>query len=248
MTAAAKTAVWSLAGQADFARVVGRALSCAVHVGTEVPACDVVHIVGMFDCPSFATTLRMTRAARDRVYHWAGPDAANCFWADRIPEGTHVCATSVVLPPVRIHAPVAPFTGAPIVAIYGGTSAAEYGIQMAMALHECLPGVRLLSYARNQFAEELMPEVIAATRVYLRLRQVSDGCVSSREYLAAGRRVVSTEGLRGSMRVAHDDLPSVLGAVVRALEEPEPDHRAAAYWTPLNADARYAEEMERVLS
>jgi hypothetical protein len=261
MTSAGGTAVWSLAGQAGFASAVARALNCAAYTQEELPPCDVAHIVGMFDCPTFATTLRNTRAAVRRVYHWTGPDAADCFWTDRIPAGTHICPSTrvrallqergieaaVVAPPVRVHARVTPFVGSPVVAVYGGVDPSQYGKGVAQALYECLQGVGFLSYAKDQFAEELMPDVIARARVYLRLRSVEDGCVSSREYLAAGRRVVTTEELEHATRVDRENLPAVLAAVKAALAHPEPDADAAAYWAARNTDERFSDEMGRVL-
>jgi hypothetical protein len=253
--------VWSLAGQSGFAAAFGRALGCRVYTSGEIPPCDVVHVVGMFDCPTFATTLHCTRAARRRVYHWTGPDAANRFWRERIPEGLHVCPSeqvrvvlarnqidaAIVAPPVRVHAPVTRFTGSPVVAVYGGMNPSQYGMGMAQALYECLPGVTFLSYAKDQFSEGLMPEVIARSNVYVRLRRVSDGHVSSREYLAAGRRVVSTEELEYVTHVERDDLPGVLAAVKAALGQTEPHTEAAGYWTARNCDERFAEELERLL-
>jgi hypothetical protein len=255
------TAVWSLAGQAGLASAFGRALGCPVYSATETPECEVVHIVGMYDCPTFATTLRATHAAARRVYHWTGPDATNRVWPDRIPNGLHVCPSqevrdvllergieaSVVAPPVRVHAPVTPFVGSPVIAVYGGLNAHEYGMSMAQALYECLPGVGFLSYMKDQFPADQMPQAIERSRVYLRLRRVPDGCVSSREYLAAGRRVVSTEHREHATQVERDDLPGVLAAVKAALEQPEPDAEAAAYWRPRICDERFAEEMERLL-
>ena len=146
-----------------------------------------------------------------------------------------------------VHAPVTPFASSLVVAVYGGADPHEYGMGMAQALYECLPGVDFLSYTKGQFAAELMPEVIARARVYLRLRRVADGAISSREYLAAGRRVVTTEELPFATRVARDDLPGVLAAVRVALAQPEPDAEAAAYWAPRNAGARFAEEIGRLL-
>ncbi len=259
--AARRIAVWSLPGQAQFASVVGRALDCKVYVSAEIPACDVVHIVGMYDCPTFATTLRRTQAAARRVYHWTGPDAANCFWPDRLPEGLHLCPGEAVrdllhrrgieaqiLPlPTRVHAPVTPFADSPVIAVYGGTNPHQYGMSMAQALYECMPGVGFLSYGKGQFAEALMPEVIARSQVYLRLRRVADGGISTREYLAAGRRVISTDDLPFVSRVARDNLPGVLAAVKAALAEPEPDAEAAAYWAPRNTDAAFAEKIGHIL-
>jgi len=256
----ARTLVWSLAGQAEFARVVGRALECPVHVANEIPPCAVVHIVGMYDCPTFATTLRSTRASESRVYHWMGPDAANCFWPSRLPAGLHTCPSTAIRDlllargvdaqvlslPTRIHAPVTPFSGSPVVAIYGGGDPPQYGMSMVRALQECLPEVGFLGYTKGQFAEELMPDVIARARVYLRLRRVADGSWSSREYLAAGRRVVSTDQLRFATQVARDDLVGVLASVEAALAEPEPDFEAAAYWAPRTSDASFVEEMGRL--
>lgn len=261
MTGAASTAVWSLAGQAGLASAFGRALGCGVHAGSELPPCDVVHIVGMYDCPTFATTLRSTAAATRRVYHWTGPDAANCFWPERIPRGLHVAASagvrellrrrgieaSVVAPPVRVHAPVTPLEGSPVIAIYGGTDPGQYGMSMAQALYECMPDVGFLGYTKDQFAEESMPGVISRAHVYLRLRALEDGCVSSREYLAAGRRVVSTDDLEYVSRVSADDLPGVLAAVKAALAHSEPDTEAAAYWAARNTDERFADEIGRLL-
>jgi hypothetical protein len=256
-----RNVVWSLPGQAAFAAVVGRALGLPAYVSAEVPACDVVHIVGVYDCPTFATTLRYTQAAQRRVYHWMGPDAADCFWPDRLPEGEHLCPServrqllaakgidAVVLPlPTGIHARVTPFSGSPVVAFYMGSNPAEYGLTMANAVLECIPGVKMLVYSKGQFDEELMPQVVARARVYLRLRRVGDGCVSSREYLAAGRRVVSTEELPFVTRVRRDDLLGVVEAVKAALVEPQPDREAAAFWTQRNSDAWFSEEMGRVL-
>ena len=215
MTAAARSLVWSLAGQAEFASVVGRALGSQVYVSAQIPACGVVHIVGIYDCPTFATTLRCTKAGERRVFHWMGPDAANCFWPERLPEGVHFCPSEAVrellgrrgieaqiLPlPTRVHAPVTPFSDSPVIAVYGGNDPHQYGMSMARALHECMPDVGFLSYTKGQFAESLMPEVIARARVYLRLRRVVDGSLSSREYLAAGRRVITTDDVPMAERV-----------------------------------------------
>ena len=253
--------VWSLPGQAGFAAVVGRALGCPVHVGEPAPPCDVVHVVGMYDCPTFAETLRSTEQAGRRVYHWMGPDAANRFWPERIPDGLHLCPSEAVrdllhargvhakvLPlPTTIHAPVTPFGGARVVAVYGGVDPREYGLSMVGALRECLPGVRFLTYGRGQFDEAGMARVLDGARVYLRLRRVADGALSSREYLAAGRRVVSTDDLPYGVRVAADDLPGVLESVEAAVAQREPDHEAAAFWTARNTDASFAEEMGRML-
>ena len=261
MSAPLSRVVWSLPGQSQFAATVGRALDCPVYTSSEIPACDVVHIVGMYDCPTLATTLRCTRDARRRVFHWMGPDAANCFWPDRLPDGVHLYPSEAVHHllrrrgiearirplPTFVHAPVTPFAGSPVVAVYGGTDPHQYGMSMAKALYECMPGVDFLSYGKGQFAEDVMPQVIARARVYLRLRRVADGGVSSREYLAAGRRVVSTDDLPFAMRVKRGDLVGVLDALKVALAEPEPDLKAAAYWTPRNTDASFAEEMGRLL-
>lgn len=261
MTTALSGAVWSLSGQADFAATVGRALALPVYVSCEVPACDAVHVVGVYDCPTFATTLRCTRLARRRVLHWLGPDAANRFWPERLPEAAHLCPSEAVrsllsgrgveasiLPlPARVHAAVTPLDPLPTIAIYGGTNPHEYGMRTAHAISECMPDVPFLSYVKGQFDEEVMLEVIARSRVYLRLRRVADSAISSREYLAAGRRVVSNDGLPFATQVARDDLPGVLDALKAAMAEPEPDFEAAAYWTERNSDVWFAEKIGRLL-
>jgi hypothetical protein len=264
VSAAAPKLVWSLPGQAVVARAFARALGCEAHAGDEAPECDVAHVVGVYDCPTFATTLRATARANRRVFHWLGPDAANRFWPDRLPQtAVHVAATpsiqrllaahgveaAVVAPPVLVHAPASPFApGAPVVAVYGGADPSTYGMSMVQALYECLPGVQFMSYGRDQFAEELMPQAIARARVYVRLRAVEDAGVSAREYLAAGRRVVCTQDVEHAAVVARDDLPGALAAVKRALSFPMPDAKAAAYWSAVNRDERFASEMERVMA
>jgi hypothetical protein len=257
-----RIAVWSLPGQALFARSFARALGCEAYAGDQIPACEVVHIVGMYDCPTFATTLRATAGAGIRVCHWLGPDAANRIWPQCLPAAIHVASTSavaellrvqgvtaeVVAPPVLVHAASMPFPpGPPVLAVYGGADPNTYGMSMVRALFECLPGVKFMSYVKGQFAEELMPQAIQYARAYLRLRQVEDAGVLAREYLAAGRRVVTSQKMQFASRVSPADLPGVVSAVRRALSLPMPDAQAAAYWSQINRDERFVRDIEGTL-
>ena len=218
---------------AHWGRVIAEARGWPLFLGTPCgDDVDTVHIVGMYDIPHYANTLRNTAKAKRRVISWHGSDARFLSRPDVLPEATHVfdsqqiadhLATfgiegTVIPVPTTVHAPVTALPDEPVVGCYLGDSSRKYNQQMCLAVAESLPTVGFHFYSAGTFPASEMPEVIAKTSVFLRLTHFEGSCVSAREYKEAGRPVVG--GLPfATHKVDVESLESCVRGVRRALKD-----------------------------
>jgi hypothetical protein len=251
-----------MGSQRFFGRIVARALGCRLFIDRPVESCDVCHVVGVIDAPTYAHTIESTSAAARLVLHWTGPDARTLFDHSRLPEATHLCESegvrsalgerevqAQVLPlPTWLHVPPSPLPDPPVVAAYGGARPVRYGALMVRVLWERFGGtVRFLSFTESQFADEILPEVVSRSSVFLGLKPIEDGALFAREFMEAGRRAVVTRELEFARRVDYEDLASVATALEDALAEGEPDMEAAEHWRRENSDERFVTAIEELV-
>ena len=258
--------VWCLEPMRRFGEDLASALEWPLLVGAPVEeGTDLVYVVGMHDGPLYQVTLELTKAATRRVFHWCGADAFSLTEPAVLPEALHLCDTeaiarelgargvdaSVVMTPTRRHHDVSPLPSEGKVAVYlggaiTGTASNEYDPQTVRAVMDLLPDVGFVTWRHGAFEDEALAQVFADSSVMLRLTAHDGGARTAREFMEAGRRVVTTERLPHARVVRRGDVVGILAATREALEASEPDAEAAGYWKAQNSVERYLADLERV--
>lgn len=246
--------VWCTDSMEHFGGIVSRALGAPLLVQAPVGDCEIVHIVGLLDIQEYDMTREWTARARSRAIHWTGQDVLVLSRPEAVPQAVHFSGTEIVRQalqragiesavaplPAAYHFEVTPLPETPTVSVYFGSRAPLYSPDVVQAVMESLPNVRFVTYRQGNYDEEGMRRLVAETSVHLRLTQW-DGCaVGAREYLEAGRRVVTSQPLEHASTVDLDDLDAILAALQEALSQGTPDTEAAQYWSEANADERFA--------
>lgn len=250
--------VWCARGMEHVGRAAASALGCPLLINAPVGDCDACHVVGMFDPPSYGVTLENTKRARTRVIHWCGPDVMLLPNPESLPEGAiHLCdserlaaelaekgvAAAIVPWPTGVHAPVSQLPAQPVVSVFLGDKPELYEASTVRAVMDALPEIRFTNYMQGSFDPDGMRLLIESTSVHLRLTQHDGSALSGREYLEAGRRVVTTQPLPFARQVPYDDLSAIVDALRSAVSEQEPDHEAAAFWRTENGPGRFRQRL-----
>lgn len=244
-----------------FGKIVSKALGWPLFIDAPVLDADLVYIVGLYDPPNYAYSLDMTKGAKRRVIHWCGSDVYGLVRPDMLPEATHLCESewlseqlhfkgvdaAVCTFPTNIIPEVTPFPERDVVSVYLGSSPTRYGESTVRALADMMPDVTFHVYGFGQYTADEMHEVIAKTKVYLRLCYPDGSATSAREYMCAGRRAICAVPIAHAKRVVMDDLAGIKSAVERALRETEPDYEAAEYHQRFNNPERYAQDVRSAL-
>lgn len=248
--------VWCLPGMRYFGELAASTLGWDLAVDRPTGDCDTVLIVGMYDPPTYGRTLAMTRRAKRRIIHWCGTDVLNLQDASLLPEATHLAdhislvdelhakgvdATECMWP-TRNHFEVTPLPKKPVVACYLGSNPTRYGADTLMAVEEALPEYEFIAYGFGTYTPDEMADLVRDTSVYLRLTAHDGSAASAREFMEAGRRAITTNGIPYAVRVNPNDVTGIISAVVKAAKETEPDWEAAAYWHAQNSAERYKGE------
>ncbi|GAB4278010.1 MAG: hypothetical protein Kow0056_09870 [Coriobacteriia bacterium] len=253
--------VWCVKQNEFFGNLAGRLLDAPVFVDEPVPECERVHILGMVDPPAYGATLEATRAARERVVHWLGPDVLRLEYPGLLPEAIHLCDSEglrrslfergvdaeVVPWPAAHHFPVTPLPDAPVVAVYFGGNAMEYCARTIAVVESMMPGVEFRGFMRGQLDEDEMSELVEGSRVFLRLSHHEGGALTAREFMGAGRRAVIGQHIPYARVVHPDDLLGIVIALRECLAENEPDQEAAEYWRERNDESGFRERVERAM-
>ena len=244
-----------------FGRTVSEALGWPLFVDCPVLDADVVYIVGMYDPPHYRYTLDMTKGAKRRIIHWCGSDVYGLVATDFLPEATHIAEsqgladmllikgveTTTITFPLRFMPEVTPLPEDDVVSVYMGSTPLRYGESTVRALADMMPDVKFHTYPHGTYGPEQMHELVAKTKVYLRLVFPDGSATSAREFMCAGRRAITTVPVDYAKVVVPDDLVGIARALRAALKHSEPDYEAAAFHHAYNDPERYREEVEALL-
>jgi hypothetical protein len=252
-----KNVVWCLSAMEHFGRVSAEALGWPLIIDGPVGDVDNVFIVGMYDPPYYAHTLRMTQPAKNKIIQWCGADTT--FVDPRyIPDATHFSSDEsyrralldnggpdapVVLLPcnARFEKPL-PMPKIPTVGVYLGSNPLKYGAEWVTALAKILPDVPFLTYEFGTYEDP--SEAYAQTTVQVQLGFTNGGC-SLREAMEAGRHAISY-GMEyeGVIQFRPTDFMGLVKQVKKALAMKEPDAELAARWRDLNDPKHFVAAIE----
>ena len=253
--------VWASASMKHFGQVASSALGWPLFIDCPIGDVDCVYVIGLYDPPVYAYTLSNIARAKRVIIHWCGSDVQALTRPDMLPEATHICETDwladelfakgiqakVVTFPTNLHPEVTPLPKEERIAVYFGNNPNHYGALQVQQLMECLPGVEWHTYQYGHHDQEQLRELIAASRMTLRLT-VHDGSANTcREFMEAGRLAICTVPLPYAVRVPHDDFPAILSAIQDGMKRSAPDTEQAAFYKEFNSVERYVREMEAAL-
>jgi hypothetical protein len=236
-----------------FGERVATLLNARLYVDAPVGDVDNVFIVGMYDPPRYAHTIKDTARAKHRHIHWCGTDVLLLTNPELLPEATHTCDgdalreelfalgidATVVWTPTAQRFEVRPLPPEKRVGVYIGSDARKYGASALRAVQEVMDDHEFVVYGHGQVAD--MEGLMGECRAYLRLTRHDGGACSAREYMEAGRRAVITTDLPHAKRVRPDDLVQIVRAVRQATSYDEPDWDAAAFYSAANSDEAFIE-------
>jgi hypothetical protein len=220
---------------------------------------DTVYIIGMYDAPDYDWTLENTKRAKRRVIHWCGSDAMSLTRPEMLPEAIHLADSQmvrdillvkhgidakVVQAPTALHPPMTPLPKEPTISVYFGGIAENYGASYVRYLMDCLPEVRWATYQYGQFDDAQMLGLIANSTMTLRLTSHDGSASGTREYLEAGRRVVSFQPIPFAKQVSQEDPVGLLAAVRSALKHTEPHAEAHEFYKEFNSAERFIREFK----
>lgn len=250
--------VWCSAGMRWFGQLTAEALGYELMVGGYIGECDVCHIIGMYDAPTYATTLKMTEGAKRRIIHWCGTDVLLLQDASILPKATHVADSqglvdelfakgvdaTLLMFPTRTRHKVYPLPKEPMVAAYLGSNPATYGNDMFAMLAQCFPDVKFHGFSFGQYNEDAMIDLVKKSSGIVRLTRHDGSGATAREWMEAGRFAITTNGIKHATHVRPDDLPQVERALRACLARTTPDEEAAAYWREQNSFERFMREVD----
>jgi hypothetical protein len=255
-------AIWCLHAMKHFGTLIADTLGWPIYV--ECPLGDdveTVYIIGMYDAPDYDFTLDCTKKAKRRVISWCGSDVSMLTRPEMLPDAVHLCETpamqsellekgidaQIVMFPTRVNPLVTPLVDEPTISFYAGSDANQYGAATVRYVMECIPEAKWHVYHLGQHAPEQIAEVVANTRVHVRFTRHDGASASCREHMEAGRRVVATTDLPHVKRVSLNDPVGIVRAVRTALKAPEPDLKAAGYYSVHNAPERFVAEFNKAV-
>lgn len=252
--------VWATKAMERFARIAADALGWKVLIDCPVTDADNCMVIGMYDPPAYQYTLDMTKGAKRRLIYFCGSDTYGLVRPDLLPEATYLCECSwiaedlarkginahVIQFPTMLMPDVTPLPDEDVVSVYLGSVPARYGESTLMAVAEAMPDVKFKAYMFDTYSPDEMHELIANTKVCLRLVYPDGAAASPREFMCAGRRAVTAVPVEYATRIIPDDIPGIILALKRALRETEPDYEAAAFHRAMNAPERFAADIRGI--
>ena len=255
-----RNVVWCLPAMSYFGTLAKRVLGWELVVGGPVGDCDTCYIVGMYDPPTYDYTLRMTHRAKRRVIHWCGTDVQMLDDPTLFPEAEHLAdhqglvdellAKGVeareVMWPTNHHFEVTPLPEKPRIACYLGTDPIKYGGDIFAAIEEAMPEYDFIAYQFGEYDAEGMKRLVDESSIYIRLTAHDGSAASAREFMEAGRRAITTNGIPYAVKVNRHDLTGIIAAIRKAAKQTEPDYDAAAFWHAQNSDERYKGELDGI--
>ena len=251
-------AVFSTWGMKHFGQMYAKLLGWQYCEDMPVGDVDTVYIIGMYDSPDYDWTLENTKRAKRRVIHWCGSDAMALTRPEMLPEAIHLADSTMVQDQLRkhgidaalvpaptvLHPEVTPLPETPTVSVYFGSVPENYGASYVRYLMDCLPDVRWATYQFGQYDEEQMHELFKQTTVALRLTSHDGSAAGTREFLEAGRYVVTFRDIPHAKRVSPEDPVGLLRAVRAALGKKEPNKEAAEFYAWHNSAERFLQQFE----
>ena len=251
-----RNVVWCLPAMQYFGRLASSVLGYELMIGGPVGDCDLCYIVGMYDPPLYAHTLKMTHRAKKRIIHWCGTDVLSLQDASVIPEATHYADyqklvdelfekgidAKEVMWPTNHHFPVTPLPEKPRIACYLGSDPIRYGGDVFALVEEAMPEYEFIAYQFGSRGYDEMKELVDACSMYVRLTYHDGSAASAREFMEAGRRAITTNGIPYATQVRPYDVTGIMSAIRKLAKEKEPDYEAAAYWREQNSVERYLGE------
>ena len=222
---------------------------------------DTVYIVGMYDAPFYDWTLENTKRAKSRIIKWCGSDAMALTRPDLLPEATHICDSEfirrrlltqgidaqVIQAATPLHPEMTPLPDTPMVSVYFGGNPENYGASYVRFLQDALPDVRFHVYRYGQYDDDGMLALIDATTVALRLTSHDGSAAGTREFLEAGRYVVTTQEMPHAKQVSLADPNGVIAAIRKALKSTAPNVAAHEFYREHNSAERWLREFQGVL-
>lgn len=253
-----RNVVWALPAMRYFAELAADTLGWELALGTPIGDCDTCLIVGMYDPPEYEHTLSMTHRAKRRIIHWCGTDVLMLQDASVLPEAEHLAdhqglvdelltkgvEAREVMWPTKHHFEVTPLPEKPRIACYVGTDPVKYGAQIFAAIEEAMPEYSFIAYPFGAYDDAQMAELVNDSSIYLRLTAHDGSAASAREFMEAGRRAITTNGIEYAVRVNRHDITGIIAAIRKAAKHTEPDYDAAAYWHEQNSVERYKGEFD----
>jgi hypothetical protein len=243
-----------------FGKVASKALGWPLYVNTMVGTCDTVYIIGLYDPPSYLYTLMHTAKAKRRIIHMCGTDVQALVPESLPADATYICESqglaSEMWEKASVKASVIPFPTAhhfemtPLVegvAFYTGMNPAQYGSGIMEAIDAAYPNLAIFPYYYGQYDAGQMQELVNKTSIAMRLPLHDGSAASAREFMEAGRRVISTADLPFATRVNRFDVPGIFKALNKALKEKEPDTAAAEFYRTFNSEETYLESVRGLL-
>lgn len=255
-------AVWCVQGMEHFGFLLSRVLGWPLYVGTSVGTVDTVIVVGLYDPPTYHTTLECTHRARRRVIYLCGSDIQMLSPQMLPADATYLVETdgmarelwdlagieARVIPfPTTHHLKATPLPERPAIAFYTGTNPAKYGSGIMEAIDAAFPDIDIYPYAYGQYDARGLQRLVDSTTVAVRLPEHDGAAATAREFLEAGRQVVCTADLPHAKRVSRLDVPAIFKAIRHALKATAPNAEAIAHYSLLNSEARFLTEIGEVL-
>lgn len=240
-----------------WADVLSDALGMTFLCELRVPECEHAIVVGMYAEDPRAALGYLDGAHKVTVI-WCGYDAElvpgelmGPLWDKRFRHlATHErirrllhakgIESSVVNLPTTHHFSVTGLPKEKRVAFYGDES---YGLEMARRV---VPSGDLITYRFGDVTNAGLAEIVSRSRVYLRLHTQDSNAATPREFMEAGRRVVSTIDQPFVFRVRADDEEGIRKALDSALAASEPDMAAAAHYKADNAPERFVRDFRKL--
>lgn len=255
-----RNVIFAVPAMAYFAELARDVLGWELMLGAPVGDCDTCLIIGMYDPPDYDFTLRCTHRAKKRIIHWCGTDVLMLQDASLLPDAIHIADhqgladelaakgvdASEVMWPTKHHFEVTPLPKKPKIACYVGSDPVRYGAQIFSAIEEAMPEYDFIAYPFGAYDAEQMRELVADCSIYLRLTAHDGSAASAREFMEAGRRAITTNGIPYATRVNRHDITGIIAAIRKAAKETEPDYEAAAYWHAQNSVERYKGEFDGI--
>jgi hypothetical protein len=254
--------VYCSIGMTHFGKVASKALGWPLYVNTMVGTCDTVYIIGLYDPPSYLYTLMHTAKAKKRVIHMCGTDVQALVPESLPAEATYICESqglademwekasvkATVIPfPTAQHYEMNPFPSEPAVAFYTGMNPAQYGSGIMEAIDAAYPELAIFPYYYGQYDAGQMQALCDKTTICMRLPLHDGSAASAREFMEAGRRVISTTDLPFATRVNRFGVPGIFKALNKAMREKEPDTAAAGFYRKFNSEETYLEAVRGLL-
>lgn len=210
-----------------------------------------VFVVGLYDAPQYKHTFESIARAKRKHFHICGTDAMYLLGPELMPGNADFSCGSKALQdelfqkgikakvfpdPTKFHfdEPL-PMPEQPAISMYLGFHPYKYGIRFAEAAAEILPTVKFHFYGHGTDDEDLQ-KIFRKSSVHLRFTEHDGSAITAREYLEAGRYVITTVDLPHAI-VVPPRFVEIAESIEHALVQSEsgPNELAAAYYREYNS-------------